>query len=46
MAVEEPVFEGELCEREADDEALPWKKRPVKPAGQALECISLELSSN
>ena len=37
LAVEEPVFKGELCEREADDEALPWEERPVKPAGQALE---------
>ena len=37
LAVEEPVFECELCEREADDEPLPWELRPVEPAGQALE---------
>jgi hypothetical protein len=26
---EEPVFESEFSEREADDEALPWEQWPV-----------------
>jgi hypothetical protein len=29
---EEPVLKSELSEREADDEALPWKEWPVQPA--------------
>lgn len=36
LAEEKPVFEGKLCEREADNQALPWELRPVEPAGQAL----------
>lgn len=46
LAEEEPVFKGELCKREADDKTLPWEKRPIEPAGQALEYVSRELSSN
>jgi hypothetical protein len=40
LTVEKPVLKGELCEGEADDEALPWEERPVEPAGQALNCVS------
>jgi hypothetical protein len=29
LAEKQPVFESEFREREADDEALPWEKRPV-----------------
>ena len=29
LAEEQPVLESELSEREADDEALPWKEWPV-----------------
>lgn len=40
LAEEKPVLQGELCEREADNEALPWKERPVEPAAQALHHVS------
>ena len=40
LAEEKPVLQGELCEREADNEALPWKERPVEPAGQALDGVN------
>ena len=43
LSEEKPVFEGELSEREGDDEALPWKERPVEPARQALGNVSIEL---
>jgi hypothetical protein len=40
LAEEQPVFESEFSEREADDEALPWEEWPVEPARQALGCVS------
>jgi hypothetical protein len=41
LAEEEPVFESEFSEREADDKALPWEEWPVQPARQALVVVSL-----
>lgn len=40
LTEEKPVFKGEFCEREANDEALPWEERPVEPAGQALDGVN------
>jgi hypothetical protein len=36
LTEQQPVFERELGEREAEDELLPWKERPVEPASKAL----------
>jgi hypothetical protein len=43
LSEKQPVFEGELSEREGNDEALPREERPVEPARQALEDISIRL---
>ena len=36
LAEQQPVFQSEFSEREADDQLLPREERPVQPAGQAL----------
>jgi hypothetical protein len=41
LAEQEPVLKCKLGEGEADDELLPRKERPVEPASQALEAISI-----
>jgi hypothetical protein len=43
---EEPVFESEFGEREADDESLPREEWPVQPARQALRVVSLSMSTS
>jgi hypothetical protein len=40
LAEIEPVFEGELGERETKDELLPREERPVKPASETLYNVS------
>jgi hypothetical protein len=40
LAEQEPVFERELGEGEAEDELLPREERPVEPASQALCIVS------
>lgn len=40
LAEQQPVFESEFSEREADNQLPPREERPVQPAGQALqECL-------
>lgn len=45
LAEQEPVLECKFSEGEADDELLPGKERPVEPASQALEGISISAAT-